>query len=45
MDMITQHVIAPVEGGIMISHGSLFVMILWIMWAKIKSVIKSRKSG
>ncbi len=47
---ITSYVIGPVPGGIMISHGTLFMILLWISvyWLKklaVKSVTKSLSRG
>lgn len=41
-NFITSYVIAPVDGGIMISHGSLFILGLWLITAKIKRLVRRK---
>jgi hypothetical protein len=45
MDFITSYVAGPTKGGFMISYGSLFMMGLWFVWSKIRSMVQNRKGG
>jgi hypothetical protein len=42
---ITSYVVGPVPGGIMISHGTLFVIAIWIIVSQTTALIRRRRKG
>jgi hypothetical protein len=42
MDFLTQYVIGPTGGGIQISYGALFVILIWFISHNISRLVKKR---
>tara|TARA_Y100000310_G_scaffold111606_1_gene109996 strand:- start:7843 stop:7989 length:147 start_codon:yes stop_codon:yes gene_type:complete len=46
LNYLFNYVVGPVQGGIMVSHGALFVCFIWFGTAKINYLIRrSRAKG
>jgi len=43
MEFITSYVAGPVPGGIMVSHGTLFMILVWVGTAQVKGMIQRRR--